>query len=188
VDFVERKEKYKMAMEFFMKERAVSIHDLYHIYDEEGIECYQIKSKLMSIHDYTSLMDMEGNELARVHKKILSVHATHFIEIDGKTISEVRVELFHPIHKKIDLPGLGWKIEGDFMSHNFVVVDEEGRTHVSVHRKWLSIGEGYQVSIENDCEVIPALALMVALERILTDQRASASNNTSGAAGGRSDS
>ena len=168
-----------MAKEFFMKERAVSIHDPYHIYDAEGTEQYQIKGKLLSIHDYTSLLDMNGTELARIHKKIMSLHETHFIEIDGKILTEIRTEWFHPIHQKIDAPGLGWQIQGNLMEHDFTVVDGDGNIHITVHRKWISLGEGYQVVVEDDREVVPALALMVALERIMTDRRTRPSSTVS---------
>lgn len=164
--------------EFFMKEKAVSIHDIYHIYDHAGVECYQIKSKMLSLHDVTFLLDMEGNELARVHKKIVSVHETHFIEIGGREVTEVRSQLFHPIHRKIDVPGFGWQVQGNLMDHDFTVVDGQGAVRISVHRQWISIGEGYQVVIERDEDVIPALALMVAVERILTERRETTTGST----------
>lgn len=168
--------------EFFMKEKAVSFHDLYHIYDSEGKEQYQVKSKMLSVHDYTSLLDMEGRELARVHKKILSFHETHFIEIDGKEVTEVRSEWLHPIHQKIDVPGFGWQIQGNLMEHDFTVTDGEGGICMAVHRKWISIGEGYQVVIGKDEDVIPGLALMVALERIMTERKEN-TMSSAGAAG-----
>lgn len=170
----------KMAKEFFMKEQAVSVHDLYHIYDAQGVERYQIKGKLLSLHDSTSLLDMEGTELARIHKKIVSLHETHFIEVKGETLTEIRSEWFHPIHPKIDAPGLGWQIQGNLLEHDFTVVDGEGYVHITVHRQWVSLGDGYQVVVENDQEVVPALALMVALERILTDRRSAHSGTGSG--------
>jgi len=168
-----------MAKEFFMKERAVSIHDLYHIYDAEGIEQYQIKGKLMSLHDYTSLLDMGGTELARIRKKIVSLHETHFIEVNGQMLTEIRSEWFHPIHQKIDAPGLGWQIQGNLLEHDFTVVDKDGNVHITVHRKWMSLGDGYQIVVENDQETVPALALMVALERIMTDRRSASSSSGS---------
>lgn len=161
--------------EFFMKEKAVSIHDIYHIYDQDGVERYQIKSKMLSLHDHTSLLDMEGNELARIHKKLLSIHETHFIEIDGREVTEVRSRL-NPIHQKIDAPGFGWQIQGNFMEHDFSVVDKQGDVRMTVHRQWISIGEGYQVVIERDEDVIPGLALMVVLERIMTERRETVTN------------
>lgn len=165
--------------EFFMKEKLVSIHGVYHIYDGEGKERFQIKGKVLSLHDYTALLDMEGNELARIHKKLVSVHEVHFIEIDGREVSQVKSELLHPIHQKIDVPGLGWQVRGNLMEHDFTVVDGQENIRVSVHRKWLSIGEGYQVLIDREEDIVPGLALMVALERMMTDRR---TTRTGGAA------
>jgi len=160
--------------EFFMKEKAISIHDIYHIYDQEGVERYQIKSKMLSLHDYTSLLDMEGNELARVHKKMLSFHETHFIEIGGEEVTEVRSQWRHPINQKTDVPGFGWQIQGNLLEHDFSVVDGQGDIRMTVHRQWISLGEGYRVLIDRDEDVIPGLALMVALERMMTGRREAA--------------
>jgi len=163
--------------EFFMKEKAVSIHDIYHIYDEQGTEQFQIKSKVLSIHEYTSLLDMQGNELAKIHKKLLSLHETHYIEMNGQEVTEVKSEYWHPIHQKIDAPGFGWQIEGNLLEHDFTVVDQQGAVRMSVRRKWISIGDGYQVIIDRDEDVINGLALMVALERIMTERREHAANS-----------
>jgi len=165
--------------EFFMKEKAISIHDIYRIYNREGVEQYQIKSKVLSLHDYTSLWDMEGNELARIHKKMLSLHETHYIEIDGREVTEVHCQWRHPVHQKIDVPGFGWQIQGNLLEHDFSVVDQQGGIRMTVHRQWLSIGDGYQVVIDRDEDLIPCLALMVALERIMTERREAASNSPS---------
>lgn len=167
--------------EFFMKEKAISLHGVYHIYDQDGAERYQVKGKALSLHDYTSLMDMEGNELARVHKKLVSVHETHFIEMDGREVTEIRSQWLHPIHQKIDIPGFGWQLHGNLLEHDFTVIDQQGAIRMTVHRKWLSIGEGYQVLIDRDEDVVPALALMVALERIMTERK-EAATRTSGSA------
>ena len=71
-----------------MKEKVFSLHDTYHVYDMEGSEKYQIRSKPISITNQTSLYDMEGKELAHIHRKVISMHETHFIEIDGKEVTE----------------------------------------------------------------------------------------------------
>lgn len=158
-------------MELFMKEKVFSLHDIYHIYDMEGNEAYQIKSKAISITNQTSLLDMEGNELAHIHRKVVSMHETHFIEIDGKEVTEVRTKLFHPIHQEIDAPEIGWQIRGNLWDHDFSVVDSGENIRATVHRKWISIGEGYQITIASEEDMVLVLALIVALERILTDRK-----------------
>ena len=158
-------------MELFMKEKLVSLHDIYHVYDLEGNERYQVKSKAVSITNQTSLLDMEGNELAHIHRKVISMHETHFIEIDGKEVTEVRTKLFHPIHQEIDAPEIGWQIRGNLWDHDFSVLDSGENVRATVHRKWISLGEGYQVSIAAEEDVVLVLALIVTLERILTDRK-----------------
>jgi len=137
---------------------------------------------MLSLHDCTYLLDMEGNRLASVHKKLVSLHETHYIEIGGEEATQVRSQWFHPIHPKIDVPGFGWQIQGNFWELDFTVVDREGEVRMSVHRKMFSLGEGYQVAIGRDEDVIRGLALMVALERMMTERKERTANSTSHAA------
>ena len=173
-------------MELFMKEKVFSLHDTYHVYDMEGSEKYQIRSKPISITNQTSLYDMEGKELAHIHRKVISMHETHFIEIDGKEVTEVRTKLFHPIHQEIDAPEIGWQIRGNLWDHDFSVLDSAENVRATVHRKWISLGEGYQISIASDEDSVLVLALIVTLERILTDRKnesMTSSSNPSGNSG-----
>ena len=102
-------------MELFMKEKIFSLHGEHHIYDLEGNECYEVRGKFFSIHDYMSLYDTEGKELAKIHKKLISLHETHFIEIDGKEVTELRTKLFHPFNQEIDMPEIGWESPGQLL-------------------------------------------------------------------------
>lgn len=158
-------------MELFMKEKLLSLHGVMRIHDMEGNEIFEVKGKFFSIHDYMSLYDMEGKELAKIHKKIISLHETHFIEMDGQEVTEVRTKLFHPFKQEIDMPEIGWEIRGNFLEHDFSIYDKEDNLRAVVHRKYISLGEGYQITITSDEDVVLVLAIVVALERIMADRR-----------------
>ena len=134
-----------MAQELFMKEKLLSLHGVMRINDMEGNEVFEVKGKFFSIHDYMSLYDMEGKELAKIHKKVISLHETHFIEMDGKEVTELRTKLFHPFNQEIDLPEIGWQIRGNFLEHDFSIYDKEDQLRAVVHRKYISLGDGYQI-------------------------------------------
>ena len=159
-------------MELFMKEKIFSLHGEHHIYDLEGNECYEVRGKFFSIHDYMSLYDTEGKELAKIHKKLISLHETHFIEIDGKEVTELRTKLFHPFNQEIDMPEIGWEIRGNFFEHDFSIYDNGDNLRAVLHRKYISLGEGYQITITSDEDVVLVLAIIVALERIMKDRDA----------------
>ena len=88
-----------------------------------------------------------------------------------KEVTEVRTKLFHPIHQEIDAPEIGWQIRGNLWDHDFSVLDSAENVRATVHRKWISLGEGYQISIASDEDIVLVLALIVTLERILTDRK-----------------
>ena len=119
-----------------------------------------------------SLYDTEGKELAKIHKKLISLHETHFIEIDGKEVTELRTKLFHPFNQEIDMPEIGWEIRGNFFEHDFSIYDSGDNLRAVLHRKYISLGEGYQITITSDEDVVLVLAIIVALERIMKDRDA----------------
>lgn len=119
-----------------------------------------------------SLYDLEGKELAKIHKKLISLHETHFIEIDGKEVTELRTKLFHPFNQEIDMPEIGWEIRGNFFEHDFSIYDNGDNLRAVLHRKYISLGEGYQITITSDEDVVLVLAIIVALERIMKDRDA----------------
>ena len=119
-----------------------------------------------------SLYDTEGKELAKIHKKLISLHETHFIEIDGKEVTELRTKLFHPFNQEIDMPEIGWEIRGNFFEHDFSIYDNGDNLRAVLHRKYISLGEGYQITITSDEDVVLVLAIIVALERIMKDRDA----------------
>lgn len=159
-------------MELFMKEKLFSLHGVQHIYDMDGNERYGVKGKLFSIHDYISLYDLEGNELAKIHKKVMSLHETHFIEMDGREVTELRTKLFHPFKQEIDMPEIGWEIRGNYFEHDFSIYDAGDNLRAVLHRKWISLGEGYQITITSEEDTVLVLAIVVALERMMADRTA----------------
>ena len=69
-------------------------------------------------------------------------------------------------HQEIDAPEIGWQIRGNLWDHDFSVPDSAENVRATVHRKWISLGEGYQISIASDEDIVLVLALIVTLERI----------------------
>lgn len=156
-------------MQFFMKEKLISIHGIYHIYDMEGSECYYVKSKAISITRKTYLYDMQDSEIAFIHAKPISMHAVHYITMANGEETEVETKKLIQVHMNLNVPGFGWHLEGKIMAHDFSILDEQNHTIATVHRKWISLGEGFEINVENDSQGEKVLAVMIVLEQILAD-------------------
>ena len=51
-------------MKLYVKEKLMSFHNRYFIYDESGEVAYEIESKVISICDKTTIYDKFHNEIA----------------------------------------------------------------------------------------------------------------------------
>ena len=70
------------------------------------------------------------------------------------------------------MPEIGWEIRGNFFEHDFSIYDNGDNLRAVLHRKYISLGEGYQITITSDEDVVLVLAIIVALERIMKDRDA----------------
>lgn len=168
--------------EYFLKGKLVTVHGTCRISDMEGSLLYEVKGKVLSPTEQTSLLDTEGNEVAHIHKKVMSLHETHYIEMGGQLVTELRTKPLHIMHQEIDLPELGWKITGNVAEHDFSLLDENGEELAKMHRAWLSLGEGYHITVAREEDEVLVLAIATALERIMA-ARAAARATGSVAAG-----
>ena len=57
-------------MKLFVKEKLFSMHNRYHIYNEDEELIYEIESKVISIGDKTTIYDKDHNVVAYIEQEI----------------------------------------------------------------------------------------------------------------------
>lgn len=159
-------------MKLHVKGKIVSIHAKMDVLDEQENVVYKVSSKALSIHDKTYIEDADGNDVAYIHAKAISIHQVHYVEMTNGVNFEIRLELGHPVHNVLDIPELGWQIRGQFMAHDYEIVDSNERVLASAHRKWLSAHNIYYLDIMQDDQADVLVAAYVVLEHILRNQEA----------------
>lgn len=109
-------------MKFFIKEKYISFHNRYFIYDEDGNQVYELVSKYFSIGNKTKLVDMDGKEIIYVEEELFHLRPVYLIYMDGKLVATVNKKTFIglPIY---EVPELNYKVEGNFTSTEFNIVD-----------------------------------------------------------------
>lgn len=167
-------------MNLHMKSKVFSIHGKMEILDEEENIVYTVESKAISIHNKTYVHNAEGKEIAYISRKPVSLHETHFVEMSDGQNFELRTEWLHIVQDIINIDELGWKLHGDFLKHDYEVLDAQDRVIASTHMKWFSIHQIYYINIMDDSKMDTIIALCVALERIIQDRTAASTSMSSG--------
>lgn len=70
-------------MKFFIKEKYISFHNRYFIYDEDGNQVYELVSKYFSIGNKTKLVDMDGKEIIYVEEELFHLRPVYLIYMYG---------------------------------------------------------------------------------------------------------
>ncbi len=167
-------------MRLYMKQKVFSFKDRFTIKDESGEDRYFVVGKLISLGKQLSIQDAEQNELAFVRQKVLSFLPKFQVEVNGDIVAEI-VKKFTFLKPKYEVVGLDWTIEGDFFSHNYSIIEND-KIIVSIHKKWMSWGDSFEIDIHTQGNEVLTLAVVLAIDAVI-DAQSSASSSVSFSSG-----
>lgn len=171
-------------MKYQIVGKILTMHRTMEVTDENENLLYQATSKAVSITDKSRVEDVDGNEIATFHKKVLSIHGLHYIEMADGTKMTMKTELMHLFHQVIDVEENGWKIKGNFSSHEYQILDAEGQILAEVRRPWIAIHDKCELEIADEAHKEALIVLTVVLEHMLIDQRVAKETVASSAGAG----
>ena len=161
-------------MKLYLKEKFFSIGGKFNIYDENGETKYYAQGEVFSIGRKLHIYNLDGKEVAFIHQKVLSFLPRFYVYVDGEQVAEIVREFsfFKPVYS---IEGPDWNIEGTIWQHDYEITCC-GRNIVSIHKKWFSYVDAYEIDIEDESQEIMALAVVLAIDFVL-DAAAAANNN-----------
>ncbi|MBQ8447530.1 MAG: LURP-one-related family protein [Clostridia bacterium] len=149
-------------MKLYIKQHVFTFGDKFSIYDESGNERYYVEGEVFTFGKKLHLYSLEGRELAYIEQKLFSFLPKYHIYINGNEIAEV-VKEFAFFHNEYSVNGLGWRVDGNFLDHDYTV-ESEGRLIASVAKEWFTWGDAYEISIIDGIDPIPALAVVLVID------------------------
>lgn len=161
-------------MKLYIRQKVFSWNDKFKVFDEWGREKYLIEGEFFSRGKKLHINDMQGREVAFIAQKVFSFLPRYFVYIDGKETAEI-VKQFSFFRPKYTIEGLGWEINGDFFSHDYVI-SCRGRNIVTISKQWMTWGDCYELEIENDNDEIISLAVVLAIDCVMAAQNAAAAS------------
>jgi uncharacterized protein YxjI len=155
----------------YLKQRIFTLVDRYFVYDAAGSEIYRIEGQFLSIPKRQVIYDAAGRELFTLRRIFFALLPT-FVLLDptGKELATIR-KRFTLFRHQIDIDSSfgSYSIEGNFLSHDFSI-HQNGRQIVSMHKKWLSWGDTYEIQIEDEANAAFVCALVIAVDQAIHEQ------------------
>jgi uncharacterized protein YxjI len=158
-------------MYLYIRQKVFSLKNKYYITDENDEQRYYIESELLKIPKTLHIYDTQGKELALVQKVMFKLMPRFEIVREGKDSVQI-AQKFSLLKPKYLVEGTDWAVEGDFLGHDYTVKDGS-KLIASIHKKWMSWGDCFELYIEDNCDTVLALAVILAIDYVMDAQQSS---------------
>ena len=159
-------------MKLYMKQKAFSWKDRAWIRDESGEDRYFVEGKVLSLGKKVWIQDPQGTQLAYIHEKLLSFMPRFIVEVNGNEVAQI-VKKMTLLKPKYIIEGLGWEVQGDFFAHDYTVYAAE-RPIITIHKKWMSWGDSFEIDIADGTDSVQAIAVVIAIDAVMDAQQSAA--------------
>ena len=161
-------------MRLYVNEKIISIHNRYFIKDESGKDILEISNNIMPLEFKTSINDMNGKELAYI-KREFHLMPKYNVFINNKLEYSINKE-FQLLKSNYKLSN-NYRVEGQFLSHNFIIYNEKNEKAGEIFREYFTIGDRYIIDIIDENDYLLILTIIVAITRDIDRAQASASHS-----------
>jgi len=162
-------------MKLYVNEKLFSFHNRFYVKDENDKDIYEISSKIISLGDKTTINDMKGNKIAYIEQEIL--HITPHYNVYINDILEFQIIKKFQLFKNDYTLSNGYRVKGKFMMLDFKVFDDNNIQIGSIKRKFISIGDKYEIEINDISKKEIVLAIIVAITNDVNRNQAATNNS-----------
>lgn len=159
-------------MKLYIKQKVFSWADKFSIIDSNGAERYFVEGELFSWGHKLHILSSNGQEVAFVKQKLMTFMPKFEVYLNDILAVEV-VKEFTFFTPKYILHGIDWSVNGDFLSHNYIITSGDQEI-ASISKAWFSWGDSYELIISDNVNEILAVATVLAIDCVLEAQN---SNN-----------
>ncbi len=162
-------------MKLYIKQKAFSFGDKFFIKDESGADKYYVEGEVFTLGKKLHVYDMNNNEVLYLSQRPFTfLPKVDIYENENLIATAIReLSFFTP---RFTLEGLDWEVAGDFMAHNYEIIQGE-RSVALVEKEWFTWGDSYSLDTYDYKDELYALGTLLAIDIINASQAAANSSN-----------
>ena len=164
-------------MRLYAKEKIFSLRTIFNIVDEHNNPCYGVRGEIFTFGRKLHVMDRRGTEVAFLRQRLFRFLPTFDIYI-GDRLAATITKRFTLLRPSYVIRDCDWTVEGDFLSHDYSMYDGRGHEVASIHKRWLSFGDCFELDVPDKRNEILAVCMMLAIDCVMDDQAAAANTTT----------
>ncbi|WP_295084333.1 LURP-one-related family protein [Ruminococcus sp.] len=152
-------------MRLYFKQKVFSFRQRSEIFDESGNVMFTAVGEILSLGRKMHILDDMNNEIAFVQQRLLRLLPRFSVYIGGQFIGDV-VKQFTLLKPHYTIDELGWQISGDFFEHDYSI-SCGGNYIASIHKRWMSWGDSFEIDVAKDQDIVMALAVIIAIDCVI---------------------
>ncbi len=157
-------------MELYIRQRVFTIGDKYDVYDEYERPVFHVEGEIFTWGAKIHLYDLAGNELYFIQQKVFAFLPEYSVFQGEALCARIKREFtFLRPRLNVESASGSFEISGEFMSMDFVI-SRNGQPMGEIHKKWLSWGDTYLLSIYDDKDAAFFTALAIAVDNCLHNE------------------
>ncbi|MFC4772896.1 LURP-one-related/scramblase family protein [Enterococcus hermanniensis] len=160
----------------YIKQKVFSIGEKFTVVDEDQHPRYFVKGSFLKIPKTFRVEDEKGNEVSKITKKVISLLPKFTVELDGNDAIEISKHL-SVFKAKYAISAEDIKVEGNWWDMDFEV-SQKGRKVAEIHKRWISWGDSYEITILNDSLEELIVSLVIAIDCVKADENSNAASSS----------
>ncbi|WP_125761293.1 LURP-one-related/scramblase family protein [Companilactobacillus hulinensis] len=148
----------------YINQKVLSMKEKFTVLNDQESPVYKIVGSMFAIPKHFDIMDLNDNVIATVTKEPITWMPKFHLTIDGKQVATIKKQ-FSFLKPHYEISAAGISVSGDFWDMNFAVVRNE-KTVGSVEKRWFSVGDKYEITINNPEDELLIVGLVVAIDYV----------------------
>lgn len=155
-------------MKLYFKQKVFSLRQRSEIMDEFGNVLFKAVGEF-SIGRRMHIYDNMDNELAFIQQRLLRLMPRFSVYMGGNHVADI-VKNFTLFSQDYRIEGLGWSVSGDWLAHDYTI-KSGGRYIASIHKRWMSWGDSFEVDIADGEDYVMVLAVIIAIDCVIDNSQ-----------------
>lgn len=154
-------------MKLYIKQKIFSFKDKYQIYDSEQRVVYDVDGEMFTLGSKLHLYNIHGQEEYFIKQRLSLFLAKYEIYKNNNLCATVNQE-FSMFKARLNVESTygQFTFKGNFMSMDYEIL-RNGQYFGSIHKKWLSWGDSYELDIPDSENAGFFCALVIAIDNCL---------------------
>jgi uncharacterized protein YxjI len=163
-----------LMRKLYIKQKVFSIGEKFNVTDANQETVYHVQGSFLKIPKQFTIYDRHDQIIGEITKKVLALLPQFTVAIAGASDIVIKKELtlfkarYHIEAEEISVQGNWWDMD-------FEVI-RDGLQIAVINKRWVSWGDTYEVTIQDERYEKMIIALVVAIDCVKADDNAAASS------------